>query len=101
MNWCFTSLRMIGLKFRKPLFVIGKFSTKMTNQKWAEGLWPKLTALLGALHELYVVSLDALNLKHKHPSLSLYSHCKFAKAGPKPTLAMMHSVSIHQQQITL
>ncbi len=92
---------MISLKLRKPLFVIGKFSTKMANQKWAEGLWPKLTALLGALHELYVVSLGALTLKHKNSSLSPYSHCKFAKAGPKTTLAMTYSVSIHQQQITL
>ncbi len=92
---------MISLKFRKPLFVIGKFSTKMANQKWAEGLWPKLTALLGALHELYVVSLGAFNLKHKNSPLSPYSRCKFVKAGPKPTPVTTHSASIHQQRITL
>ncbi len=92
---------MISLKFRKPLFVIGKFATKMANQKWAEGLWPKLTALLGALHELYVVSLEAFILKHKNSSLSPFSHCKSVKAGLKPTPVTTPSVSIHQQQTTL
>lgn len=46
---------MTNLGLRKPLLVVGDFSTKLPSQTWATGIWPTLTSILGMFHELYVV----------------------------------------------
>ncbi len=45
-------------KHNSVLLVVGPMKTALTSFKWAQDIYPKMTAALGALHALYVVGLD-------------------------------------------
>nr|AGC52719.1 leucyl aminopeptidase [Spirometra erinaceieuropaei] len=68
--------RCHSLNLKKILLVVGPFKTALSDFAWAQGIYPKITAALGALHALYVPLQvrGETDLKQKFDVLGLYGY---------------------------
>ncbi|VDN23213.1 unnamed protein product [Dibothriocephalus latus] len=70
--------RCYKLGLKNILLVVGPFKTALSDFNWARGIYPKLTAAMGALHALYVPLQvrEETTLQRKFEKLGLYDYEK-------------------------
>ncbi len=75
--------RVAKLGFQKVLMVVGPMQTSLPNYDWAKGVYPQMTAALGALHALYKVRNTVICVCFSLP-ITRYLHDVLSIAPPSP-----------------